>query len=70
LATEKCVAGPLTLNVFDIPVIELETVSVATMVSPPEVFSVTEKLPTPFVSGEFAGTTAFVSELATWTVPE
>jgi hypothetical protein len=70
LATEKCVAGPLTLNVFDIPVIELETVSVATTISPPEVFSVTEKFPTPLVSVELAGSTAFPSLLVKCTVPE
>jgi hypothetical protein len=69
-ATEKCVVGPLTLNVFDVPLIEPEAVSVATMVSLPDVFSVTEKFPTPFVSGEFAGSTAFPSLLVKCTVPE
>jgi len=69
-ATEKCVAGPLTLNVFEIPLIEFETVSVATTVSPPEVFSVTKKFPTPFASGEVVGNTAFPSLLVRCTVPE
>jgi hypothetical protein len=70
LATIKCVAGPLTLNAFDIPVIDVETVSVAVMVSLPEVLSVAEKFPTPLVSVELAGSTAFPSLLVKCTVPE
>ena len=70
LATIKCVAGPLTLNALDIPLIEPETVSVAVMVSLPEVFRVAEKFPTPLVSVELAGSTACASLLVKCTVPE
>jgi hypothetical protein len=47
----------------EVPLIEFETLSVAVMVWLPEVFSVAEKDPVPFVSFELAGNIALASEL-------
>jgi hypothetical protein len=63
------VAGPLTETGLEVPLIELEVVSVAVMVSLPEVFRVAEKVPTPFVSVELAGSIAWPSLLVKCTVP-
>jgi hypothetical protein len=63
------VAGPLALIAKEVPVREMLTVSVALIVWLPEVFSVAEKVPVPFVSFESAGSTALASELEKWTVP-
>jgi hypothetical protein len=53
------VATPaLTFVKFAVPTIEAVTVSVAVMVWAPEVFSVAEKVPTPFVNVELWGNTA------------
>jgi hypothetical protein len=52
-----------------VPVREAVTVSVAVMVSLPEVFSVAEKIPVPLVSVEFAGSIALPSVLEKCTVP-
>jgi hypothetical protein len=52
-----------TVIVPEVPVIAAVTVSVAVIVCPPAVCSVTENVPTPFVSVEFAGSTACVSLL-------
>jgi hypothetical protein len=60
---EKWVAGPLALMADETPVREAVTVSVAVMVWLPEVFSVAEKVPVPFVSFESAGSTALASVL-------
>ena len=46
---------------FEVPVIELLTVSVAVIDSDPAVFNVAEKVPTPAVSVEFAGNVAWAS---------
>ena len=48
---------------FELPVMEVVTVSVALMVWLPTVFSVAEKLPVPFVSIESGGKTAWLSVL-------
>jgi hypothetical protein len=53
----------------DVPVIDAVTVSVAAIVCAPAVFSVTENVPTPFVSVEFTGNTALPSLLVKCTVP-
>jgi len=53
-----------------VPVIEAVTVSVAVMVWLPPVFSVAEKVAVPFVSAEFAGSTAWPSLLVKCAVPE
>ena len=55
---------------LEVPVIEGVTVSVAVIVWPPSVSSVAEKFPTPFVTGESAGSAAWVSVLVKCTVPE
>jgi hypothetical protein len=55
---------------FEVPVIEAVTVSVAVIVWPPVVLSVAEKVPVPFVSVEFAGSTAWLSVLVKCAVPE
>jgi len=44
--------------VEDVPVMLGKTVSAAVTVWPPRAFSVTMKLPTPFVSEEFGGSDA------------
>ena len=64
--TEMVVGGPgLTKIGLELPVMEPVTVSIAVIVwlPPPTVFSVTEKVPVPFVNVEFAGSTAWLSEL-------
>jgi hypothetical protein len=53
----------------EVPVMEAVTASVAMMVWLPEVFSVAEKVPAPFMSVELAGRIALASELEKWTVP-
>jgi hypothetical protein len=63
------VATELTVIVPDVPVIDAVFVSAAVTVCAPIEFSVTENVPTPFVSVEFAGKTAFPSLLAKCTVP-
>jgi hypothetical protein len=60
---------PITVTVPDVPVIDVVTVSVAAIVCPPAVFSVTENMPIPFVSVEFAGNIALPSLLVKCTVP-
>jgi hypothetical protein len=60
---------PVTVTVPDVPAIDAVTVSVAVTVCAPAVFKVTENVPTPFVSIEFAGSTAAPSLLVKWTVP-
>jgi hypothetical protein len=69
--TEKCVAAvdAPTVIVPELPLIDAVTVSVAVTVCPPAVFSVTENVPTPFVSFESAGSAAFPSLLVKCTVP-
>ena len=47
-----------TAMLLDVPVTAAEAVSVAVMVCVPALFKVAEKVPTPFVSVEFAGRTA------------
>lgn len=64
--TEIVFGGPgLTAIGFELPAMEAVTVSVAVIVwlPLPTLFSVTEKVPAPFVSVEFAGSTAWLSEL-------
>jgi hypothetical protein len=53
----------------EVPVRDAVTVSVALMVWLPEVLSVAEKDPVPFVSFESAGRVALPSVLEKWTVP-
>jgi hypothetical protein len=55
---------------FEVPAMEAITVSVAVMVWAAAVFSVTEKVPAPFVSIELAGIAAWASLLVKCTVPE
>jgi hypothetical protein len=59
-----------TLIEFELPVIEAVRVSVAVIVWPPVVLSVAEKVPVPFVSVEFVGSTAWPSVLVKCTVSE
>jgi hypothetical protein len=59
----------LTLMAFEVPVIVALTVSVAVTVLLPAVFKVTGNTPVPFVSVEFAGSTAAPSVLVKCTVP-
>ena len=54
---------------METPVIVVVTVSVAVTVWVPSVFNVTWNTPTPFVSVEFAGSTAAASVLVKCTVP-
>ena len=70
--TEKCVtlAVGLTEILFELPVIEAVTESVAVMVWPPIVLSVAEKVAVPFDSVELDGSTAWPSVLVKCTVPE
>jgi hypothetical protein len=56
-------AAAVTVIVPVAPVIVAVTVSVAAIVCAPAVFNVAENVPTPFVSVEFAGSTACVSLL-------
>jgi hypothetical protein len=58
-----------TVITFEVPVTEALAMSVAVMVWLPLIFSVAEKVPIPFVSGEFGGRTASASLLVNWTVP-
>ena len=68
--TEKWVAAPaLTEIELEVPVMELVAVSVAVMVRGPVVLRVTENVPVPLVSVEFAGSTAAPSLEVKWTVP-
>jgi hypothetical protein len=68
--TVKCVAAAaLTVIVGDVPVIDGVTVSVAVTVRAPEVLSIAENVPTPFVSVAFAGSVACPSLLVKCTVP-
>src|SRR5580692_7631261 len=68
--TWKCVAAPdPTVIELVVPVMEAVTVSVAVIVWPPGVFSVTWKTPDPFVKVVFAGNTAAPSVLVKCTVP-
>jgi len=62
--------GAETWIEFEVPVIEAVTVSVAVIVWLPRVFSVTEKVPNPFVKVESAGSAAWPSVLVKCTVPE
>jgi hypothetical protein len=55
---------------LEAPVIEGVAVSVAVIVCAPAVFNVAEKFPTPFVSVELAGSTAWPSVLVKCAVPE
>ena len=55
---------------FEVPVIDVFTMSDAVSVCPPRVFSVAENMPVPFASVELAGSTAWPSVLAKCTVPE
>jgi hypothetical protein len=64
------VAEPVTEIELEVPVMEAVTVSVAVMVCTPGVFRVAEEFPTPFVSFESAGRTAWPSVLVKCTVPE
>ena len=66
----KCVTVPAaTVSLFDVPVIEAVTESVAVMVSLPAVLNVSLKLPTPLVSVVSAGRLALPSLEVKWTVP-
>ena len=68
--TEKCVAAAgETAMVFDEPVIDDVTVSVAVSVWFPAVFNVADKVPTPFVNVESAGNVAAPSLDVKCTVP-
>ena len=68
--TVKCVAGAVdTTMLAEVPVIADVTESVAVTVWLPAVFRVTEKVPTPLVSVEFAGRVALPSVVVKWTVP-
>ena len=70
LVTETCVAAPAeTLTVFDVPVIEDVTVSVAVTVWLPAVFRVALNVPVPPASVAFAGNTATPSLDVKCTVP-
>ena len=64
----SCAAA--TLMVAEVPLIEGDAVSVAVTVWLPEVVRVTENLPAPLVSREFAASTALLSVLVRCTVPE
>jgi len=67
----KCVAAPpATAIVAESPVTAVATASVTVMVWLPDVFRVAWKVPVPFVRVVFAGSTAAVSALLKWTVPE
>jgi len=68
MATSAPVA-PATVIVPEVPVIVAVTVSVAVTICAPAVFNVTENVPTPFVSVEFAGKVAAASLLVMCTVP-
>jgi hypothetical protein len=59
----------LTLIELEVPVIEGVAASVAEIVCAPAVFNVAEKFPTPFVSVELAGSTAWPSLLVKCAVP-
>ena len=68
--TVKCVAGcTVTTMEFEVPVMELITVSVAVMVWVPPILRVAEKVPVPPVSVELDGKVASTSLLVKWTVP-
>ena len=62
-------AAAPTLMVFEVPVIDDVTVSVAVIVWLPVVFRVAENVPVPLDSVEFAGSTACASVLVKCTVP-
>ena len=53
----------------EVPLRDAVAVSAALIVWLPEVFSVAEKDPVPFVSFESAGSVALGSELEKWRVP-
>jgi hypothetical protein len=68
--TEKCVAGgAVTETAPEVPVMDAFAVSVAVTVCLPAVLKVTENVPTPLASVEFAGRTAVLSALVNFTVP-
>jgi hypothetical protein len=64
------VAGAVVAMELEFPVREGLTESVAVMVWLPEVSSVPEKFPAPFVIDELEGGTKLGSLLVKWTVPE
>jgi hypothetical protein len=67
--TDKCVAGGVTETALEVPVMDAFAVSLAVTVRLPAVLKVTENVPTPLVSFEFAGRTAALSVLVNFTVP-
>ena len=67
--TAKCEAAAGLTTIVPIPAIDAVTVSAAVIVWLPAVFSVAEKVPTPFVNVEFTGNVAAPSLLVKWTVP-
>ena len=68
--TEKCVAAAgLTVMLFEVPVIDGVTVSVAVMVREPAVISVALNVPVPLVNVELVGSVAPPSVDVKWTVP-
>ena len=68
--TVKCVAGPaLTAMLDEVPVMEEVNESVAEIVWPLAVLSVTGNVPVPLVKVEFGGNVTVPSVLVKWTVP-
>jgi hypothetical protein len=63
-------AEALALIVFEVPVIDAVTVSVAVIVCPPTDFSAAGKVPVPFTSVESAGKSACPPVLLKCTIPE
>ena len=69
-ATAKCVADAAVTRIeADVPVMDAVIVSVAVTVCVPAVFSVSLNVSVPFVSVEFAGSTACPSLEVKCTVP-
>jgi hypothetical protein len=62
-------AAGLTATVFEVPVIDEDTVSVPVMVRLPAVLRVALKVLVPLDKVELMGRTAAPSELVKWTVP-
>ena len=70
IVTVTCDGFAAMLIALEAPVIEGVAASEAVIVCAPAVFNVAEKFPTPFVSVELAGSTAWPSVLVKCTVPE
>ena len=70
IVTVTCDGFAAMLIALEAPVIEGVAASEAVIVCAPAVSNVAEKFPTPFVSVELAGSTAWPSVLVKCTVPE